>query len=134
MKKSHLALEITRWLDDDLASALACEFSYDPHDPLAVTMVFRADSEWPVRWVVSRDLLAEGMTLRAGEGDVVLWPTQEREGVAATFFMRIGGARTAFFEIPTEPFAEWLAATYLQVRRGAELEGADWDALVQLAE
>jgi hypothetical protein len=134
MKKCHLALQITHWVFSELDVPLDCEFSYNTHDPLAITLVFDTDGERPVRWIFSRELLAEGMTARAGEGDVVLWPMLDQDGEPSAFCVQVGSTRTAVFEIPAEPVAEWLARTYDMVPQGAELDGVDWDELVQLAE
>ncbi|MER6120662.1 SsgA family sporulation/cell division regulator [Streptomyces sp. NPDC001743] len=134
MKKCHLSLEITHWVTHELALDLDCEFTYDTSDPLAVTLVLGADSERSVRWIFCRQLLADGLTARVGEGEVVLWPLLDGEGEPATFCARVGGARTALLEIPARPVGQWLARTYAMVPRGTELDGVDWDELVQLAE
>ncbi|GGM13760.1 hypothetical protein GCM10010129_67310 [Streptomyces fumigatiscleroticus] len=135
MNKSHLALEITRWVTSELSLELNCEFSYDTCDPLAVTLTLDTDDERPVRWVFCRQLLADGLITRAGEGEVVIWPLLDDNGERSSFCLRVGGGdRTALFEIPTEPVGEWLAGTWTMVPRGTELDGVDWDALVQLAE
>ncbi|MFF4836727.1 SsgA family sporulation/cell division regulator [Streptomyces sp. NPDC001315] len=134
MKKCHLSLQITHWVISDLALTLKCELSYNSADPLAVTMVLDTDRERPVRWVFSRELLAEGLTARVGEGDVVLWPVHDRDGDLTSFCVRVGSVRTALFEIDAEPVVNWLARTYEMVPRGSELNGVDWDELVQLAE
>ncbi len=135
MKKCHLSLEITHWVTPTLARELKCAFSYDTGDPLAVTLVLDADGERPVRWNLCRDLLADGMVAEAGEGEVVLWPLFDAESGRSTFCVRVGGGdRTALFEIPAEPVAEWLARTWAVVPRGTELDGVDWDELLQPAE
>ncbi|MEE4546919.1 SsgA family sporulation/cell division regulator [Streptomyces sp. V4-01] len=134
MKNHHLSLEITQRVFSSLVQRLNCEFAYDTRDPLAVCLVFGAGGGRPVRWVFSRDLLAEGLTDRAGEGDVVLWPVYDRDGEPSSFCVRVGGPHTALFQIPAEPVAQWLAATYRAMPKGAELTGVDWDELVQLAE
>ncbi|MER5530032.1 SsgA family sporulation/cell division regulator [Streptomyces sp. NPDC002677] len=134
MKQCHLSLKITHWVSFELALEPNCEFWYDTHDPLAVTLVFDTYGKRPAHWVFSRDLLAEGMTARAGEGDVVLWPLYDLDDEPCSFSVRVGGARTALFEIPTGPVAQWLDATYAMVPRGAELDGFDWNELLQPAE
>lgn len=69
MKKCRLSLEVTHWVTSDLTLTLNSEISYDNHDPLAVTVVLDADGERPVRWIFARDLLADGLSARVGEGD-----------------------------------------------------------------
>ncbi|MFD9286592.1 SsgA family sporulation/cell division regulator [Streptomyces mirabilis] len=134
MKKCHLSLQIRHWVSSGLARTLNCEISYSSEDPLAVTMVFNTDAACPVGWVFSRELLADGLNARVGEGDVVLWPMHDHDGDLTSFCVRIGSARTAMFEIAAEPVVNWLDQTYEMVPCGAEFEGVDWDELVQLAE
>jgi hypothetical protein len=136
MTKCHLSLEITQWVAPGLAVPRNCELSYDAGDPLAVTVDFGVDGAQPVRWSFSRDLLADGIALRSGNGDVVLWPVHGTDGTGtpASFRVRLGSTRTALFEFPLGPVAWWLAGTYALVSQGTELDGVDWDQLVQPAE
>jgi hypothetical protein len=133
VRHSHLSLEITHHVTSSLAVRLNCAFSYRTDDPLAVTLVFGDDTEWPVRWVLCRELLAAGLVSRQGEGEVVLWPAPDDDG-PSSFCLRVGGDRTALFEIPVGPVAEWLAGTYAMVPPGTELSGVDWTGLLELAE
>ncbi|MFF3606776.1 SsgA family sporulation/cell division regulator [Streptomyces sp. NPDC002463] len=135
MKQCHLSLEITLWGTSELPLELNCEFSYDTRDPLAVTLILNSDGERPVRWNLCRRLLADGLVSRVGEGDVVLWPLFDRDGEQPSFCVRLGGGdRAALFEVPTEPVSRWLARTWDMVPSGTELDGVDWDELLQLAE
>lgn len=136
MKKCNLTLEIAQWLSCELALRLSCEFSYAEQDPLAVTLVLDTDGQRPVRWVLSRDLLADGLSARSGEGDVMLWPMYDLpDGEASSsFYLRLGSVHTALFEIPAEAVAQWLSHTYAMVPRGTEMDAVDWDALSQLAD
>ncbi|MFD6530990.1 SsgA family sporulation/cell division regulator [Streptomyces sp. NPDC060184] len=136
MKKCRLSLEITHWVTPELDLDLTCAFSYDTSDPLAVTLELDTGGPRPVRWVFCRQLLADGMTARSGEGSVVLWPLLDADDERfSSFCVRVGaGDRTALFEIPVEPVGRWLARTWAMVPRGTELDGVDWDELVQLAD
>lgn len=136
MKKCNLTLEIAQWLSCELALRLSCEFSYAEQDPLAVTLVLDTDGQRPVRWVLSRDLLADGLSARSGEGDVMLWPMYDLpDGEASSsFYLRLGSVHAALFEIPAEAVAQWLSHTYAMVPRGTEMDAVDWDALSQLAD
>ncbi|MFE6888482.1 SsgA family sporulation/cell division regulator [Streptomyces sp. NPDC057694] len=131
---THLPVEMTHWVTSMLALGRAGEFSYDTRDPLAVTLIVETDGGRLVRWVFARELLTEGLAARAGEGDVALWPVDGPGGERSAFCLRLGSTRTALFEIPAEPVARWLAGTYALVARGTELDGVDWDVLVQPAE
>ncbi|GHB11240.1 hypothetical protein GCM10010330_76520 [Streptomyces tendae] len=135
MNKCNLTLDVARWLSPELALTLSCEFSYAEQDPFAVTVVLDADGKRPVRWVLSRDLLADGLSARTGEGDVMVWPMYDLpDGGAPSFCLRLVNTVAAVFEIPTEPVAQWLAHTYTLVPRGSEMDGVDWDELSQLAD
>ncbi|MYT71733.1 MULTISPECIES: SsgA family sporulation/cell division regulator [unclassified Streptomyces] len=134
MKKCQLSLKAAHWVFADLALTRTCEVSYDSADPLAVTMVFGTDGERPVRWVLSRDLLADGLTGSVGEGDVRLWPVHDHDGGLTSLCVRLGNLHTALIEFDAEPVANWLSRTYELVPRGTELDGVDWDELVQPVE
>ena len=65
---------------------LSASFGYDPSDPWAVWITFRGASgrsTEPVRWAVGRDLLLQGITDPAGEGDIQLFPSVDENGRAA---------------------------------------------------
>ncbi|MEV5607474.1 SsgA family sporulation/cell division regulator [Streptomyces sp. NPDC052225] len=135
MNESHLSLVVTHWVTSELGLALNCELSYDAGDPLAVCLVFTGQGPRSVRWVFSRELLAEGLNARTGEGDVALWPVLDEDGETDCLRIRLGGDRTALIELDAAPVAEWLAETYGLVPPGTELDGVDWDELAaQLAE
>lgn len=134
MKKCRLSLQVTHWVFADAALTRTCEVSYDSTDPLVVTMVFDVASERPVSWIVSRDLLAGGLVDHVGEGDVRLWPVHDHEGGLSTVRVRLGSVHTALIEFAAEPVVTWLAGTYEMVPRGTELDGVDWDELVQPVE
>ncbi|MDN3028559.1 SsgA family sporulation/cell division regulator [Streptomyces sp. S.PB5] len=131
MKKCHLALTITQWVAHRLTMPMACEFIFSAKDPYAVGLIFDAEGEGPVRWVFSRELLAEGLTGMTGDGDVVLWP-EYAAGGQASLWIEVGSIHTALFEIPAKPVAQWLATTYAMVPRGQEMADAEWDELTQL--
>ncbi|WP_338692871.1 SsgA family sporulation/cell division regulator [Streptomyces sp. Q6] len=131
MKKCRLSLHITHWVFADVALTRTCELSYDGTDPLAITMTFDTCRERPVRWILSRELLAEGLVDPVGEGDVRIWPVHDRDGGLTSFRVRLGNTRTALMEFDAEPVVNWLARTYRMVPRGTELNGVDWDELVQ---
>ncbi|MFG2358793.1 SsgA family sporulation/cell division regulator [Streptomyces sp. NPDC048521] len=117
-----------------LSVPIRCEFSFHPRDPYAVTLIFDAEGEQPVRWVFSRELLNEGLTARVGQGDVAVWPEHGSDG-ASTMWLQVGNARhNALFEIPALPVAQWLASTYALVPRGQETADVDWDGLTLLTE
>ncbi|MFD0319101.1 SsgA family sporulation/cell division regulator [Streptomyces flavalbus] len=127
MRKCHLTVEGTYWLAGLVPLPISCEFSFHPEDPYAVTLIFDAEDEPPVRWVFARELLTEGLTAKAGEGDVTVWPEHEHatgpdrgsdmwSGRHSKVWVEVGDTRhRALFEIPAAPVAQWLASTYALV-------------------
>ncbi len=49
-------------------------WSYDAHDPFAVTLAVRTRSDRWVEWLVGRDLVREALDGAAGEGDIRMSP------------------------------------------------------------
>jgi hypothetical protein len=63
---------------DAKQTPLEVTLGYCPNDPWAVQLDFGISSQGlPVVWVLSRELLATGLTTPSGEGDVVIWPSAE---------------------------------------------------------
>jgi hypothetical protein len=133
MQKCHLTVKATQWVAGRLPVPITCEFSYISRDPYAVTLIFDAEGERPVRWVFSRELLTDGITAKSGEGDVVVWPESSDEG-QLSMWLKVGHTHTALFEVAAEPVAKWLASSYGLVPRGQEAACADWDELTQVLE
>ncbi|MEU2228370.1 SsgA family sporulation/cell division regulator [Streptomyces sp. NPDC018347] len=132
MSKWQHTIRLTHWLAARrLPVPIVCEFSFDPADPLAVSVTFRTGRQYPPRWVFARELLCEGFTARSGQGDVQIWPEYDQEG-GCSLWIQVGNASgTALFEAPARPVAEWLAHSYAMVPRGRELAHVNWDALAQ---
>ncbi|MFF0050741.1 SsgA family sporulation/cell division regulator [Streptomyces sp. NPDC005498] len=122
-------------MNSEHSLGLHCELSYDAEIPLAVALAFDAGGERPVRWVLDRQLLADGLTTLVGDGEVALWPMPDSGTGRSSFCLRVGERdRAALFEIPAEPVVRWLASTWNLVPRGTEPDGVRWEELVQMAE
>ncbi|ALO99367.1 hypothetical protein SHL15_8418 [Streptomyces hygroscopicus subsp. limoneus] len=134
MRKAHLASTATYWVAKRFPVIISCEFSYDVRDPYAVTLILDSEGEHPVRWVFSRELLADGLTGGAGEGDVTVWP--ENDGDDGCFlWVEVGrDPHTALFEIPADAITAWLLETYHLVPEGQEAAEVTWDELTHLIE
>ena len=63
-------------------ASLETTFDYDSADPYAVRLVFRGPSS-SVDWLVSRNLLLNGLAGPTGDGDVRCWPDRDRSGRAS---------------------------------------------------
>ncbi|MGW2098654.1 SsgA family sporulation/cell division regulator [Streptomyces olivaceoviridis] len=134
MRKAHLAFAATYWVAKRFPVKVCCELSYDPRDPYAVTLILDSEGDHAVRWVFSRELLADGLTGSAGEGDVTVWP--EGQGTDGWFlWLKVGrDPHTAVFETAADPVAEWLLDTYRLVPEGHEEVDAEWEQLTHLIE
>ncbi len=125
----HLALNL---LSADGADVpLEAELRYTAQDPLAVEALFDDGSAEPVRWVFARDLLAEGLDRRSGDGDVVVWPTQDAQARPAVHLRLRSPNDAALLEAPADALGEFLAATALLVPPGTEYQHLDIDAALE---
>ena len=71
---SLLSHDVTTLITQDgVLDAHAVLFSYEPANPYEVAIALPL-SDTKAEWVFSRDLLRDGLTTVAGQGDVVLYP------------------------------------------------------------
>lgn len=108
---------------------LVASFGYDPSDPYAVWLTFRAKSG-DVRWAVSRALLLRGLADPAGEGDIRLWPSidQDARAVVVMDFRSPGGRLVA--QVNSQDLHAFLNRTQAAVPLGTERGHLDLDELV----
>jgi hypothetical protein len=100
-------------------------FSYDASEPYEVRIVFHDGLEEPIAWVLARSLLAGGLIMRAGEGNVETWPADGGQNLV----IRLSSPdRTAEFTAPAASIARFLEATYWLAAPGAEPARTDIDA------
>ncbi len=108
--------------------------SYDAYDPYALTVAFHtggASTSDTVEWTFARELLMDGVTAPAGEGDVRVWPTMTAgEGIVCLSLCSPSGK--ALFEVPAVDLVEFLAVTYTAVPPGSESEYVDVDGELAL--
>lgn len=103
---------------------------YDAADPYAVTVEFRTGDE-PVVWTFARQLLTEGVSARAGEGDVRVWPVA-RDGEPVVCLSLSSPTGEALFEAPLREVVGFLTRTYEAIPTGSEGEHLDVDAELAL--
>jgi len=96
------------------------ELLYRSEDPFAVTMKFHAGGS-VATWVMGRDLLAEGMSMRAGDGDVRLRPLSSR----VLMLELISDQHVTVFRLPSLTLRKFLDAAYRLVPPGSERFDAD---------
>lgn len=105
---------------------LTASLSYQAKDPYAIRMVFHIDPDEEVEWMFGRDLLADGLSRRAGEGDVCLWPGTSDQSLLTIALCSPHGQ--ALFEAPLAGVTGFLQRTYQIVPAGCEAGHVDIEA------
>lgn len=106
---------------------LPATFGYAPTDPWAVWITFRGPRD-EVRWAVGRDLLLQGLTDPAGEGDIQLWPSIDEHGRAAVVMELCSPDGRLVTQLHTHELYRFLTRTLALVPVGSET--IDLDELV----
>ncbi|MDL2079022.1 SsgA family sporulation/cell division regulator [Streptomyces sp. GXMU-J15] len=114
----------------EVRAALRVDFSYDPAEPLFVTVVFRPAHDRAVTWQISRTLMCDGLRRPTGNGDVRIWPLRRTGRPVVRLRLHDHGS-TALFEIDLADLQDWLARTCEAVPPGTELDDVDWDAALR---
>jgi hypothetical protein len=113
-------------------TAVPATLVYDSADPFAVRVRFGGDStddvgaagycapddDGGVEWLLGRDLLRDGLTAPAGEGDLRLWPA--RGGLDVLFLQLRAPSGEALFELSAALVGDFLRETELLVASGTE--------------
>ncbi|MGI5135655.1 SsgA family sporulation/cell division regulator [Streptomyces sp. CA-106110] len=122
-------LDLTLWLHVSLYEGLPVEarFSYDTARPFEVNVDFSTAGGGAVTWVLSRELLINGLVYPSGEGDIRIFPPCRRHGGQHLFILLRGRIGEALLEIDYHPLQAWLVQTLRVVPFGAEAELLDWD-------
>ncbi len=119
-------LDLRLVLGGDRMLTIPATLTYAAAEPFAVTAVFRT-SEGAVSWVFGRDLLEEGLTAPAGEGDVAVWPSvaQDRRVVCLSLVSPSG---SALLQADHAQVRQFLDSSLREVPRGTEADHLDLDA------
>jgi hypothetical protein len=99
---------------------------YEPADPYVVRATFFTHTEEPAEWVLGRDLLADGLRVSAGCGDIRVWPAVGR-GDQAMYIVLGSPAGTALLEVPVQDVRTFLEDTEALVPPGTESGHIDWE-------
>jgi hypothetical protein len=103
---------------------------FDPADPFVVRAVFRSEVDGPVTWLLSRELLAEGVHRPAGAGDVRLWPVSGPDGEGVQIALRSQQGE-ALLQARRADLVALLARIDAVVPPGSEIEQAQIDEELQ---
>jgi Streptomyces sporulation and cell division protein, SsgA len=104
---------------------LHVELTYRTNDPFAVTAVFEPVSGYQISWLLSRELLIEGMHVPVGDGDIRIAPAHgDSEQINILLSSPDGQAWLMAYGAD---ITEFLDATFALVARGDEARCYDWD-------
>jgi hypothetical protein len=111
------------------------DLAYDITDPYAVQVSFHTGSGAGggdvVQWTFARQLLSDGVSVPAGEGDVQVWPSSG-DGASVVCLSLSSPSGRALFEVPLGDLVEFLGRTYQAVPTGGESDHVDVDAELAL--
>jgi hypothetical protein len=96
---------------------------YDPADPYAVTTAYQT-GPGTVRWMFSRDLLADGLLAATGDGDVTISPANDPSLIVLELNAPDG---SAVLEASAQEIAAFLNRTYEVVPMGDESAWFDFE-------
>lgn len=117
------------------SASIPVTMSYDPADPLAVTLKFR-DNMGNAEWVFSRELLRAGLSATSpeGTGDVATW--QDPSVGTISYALRVSSPfGTAEFRMSKIDVGAFLARTYDSIPEGTEvLSGLDDESIAMFLE
>ena len=104
--------------------------SYEQGDPYAVTLTFHAASG-DVIWMMARELLLQGLTSPAGDGDIRVFPSIDEDASAVTVLDFSSPNGHLVGQAPTRELQEFVAETIAVVPVGDEGGFLDLDALAE---
>lgn len=101
----------------DTTRRLPTCLAWHPGDPLAVLVMFWDTGRWR-EWVLARELLALGLSMPVGDGDVHLEP------FGSLLLMTVSNphdpVRTATLQLDATAVADFLTRTYREILLGGE--------------
>ncbi len=124
------SLQTWAWLADCRPIPLIVAFRYDSRDPWAVCLVLNAGASNAVEWYFARDLLANGLSRKAGLGDVQVQP----ESVAGAHVVRVtirGRGGHFHVRIPARDVLSFVKRTEAMVGFGTEHQHLPIDDIVR---
>ncbi|MEV7774809.1 SsgA family sporulation/cell division regulator [Kitasatospora sp. NPDC086791] len=122
--QGHLVMDLV--LSHELSLRILADVAYEAGDPFAVRFTFHLPGSAPVTWFFARDLLLDGISGPAGEGDVRIHPVGEELSEVRVVLRSPDG--DAVLRASSAPLIAFLARTDRLVPVGQELTGRELDA------
>ena len=114
---------------DGTVQHLDTDYTYLRSEPYAVTVVFRTRGlELP--WTFGRDLLAHGLEIGTGDGDVRVWPGEDPHGRRVVSLELTSPDGHLIVEADLTEVAAFVEESFALVPPGTEGEHLDLDTLV----
>ncbi|WP_063774064.1 SsgA family sporulation/cell division regulator [Streptacidiphilus rugosus] len=101
--------------------------TYRADDPYAVSLAFEDWDGQEIVWVISRELLSEGVLVASGIGDVRIWPAKRGRVTKLCLSLKSPEADVVLATSRTKVL-NWLRETEKLVPTGTESEHLDLDA------
>lgn len=117
--------EVDLLLCGPLAVPVRSSWRYGPLDPHAVHLHLALPTGGIRHWAFARALLAEGLDLPAGEGDVLFEPVAGHHHVL--LLLRGGPDEPLMLRVDSDPLSHFLNRTRRRVPPGAEHCGRELD-------
>ncbi|WP_051812412.1 SsgA family sporulation/cell division regulator [Kitasatospora sp. MBT63] len=105
---------------DDLEIPLMSELSYDPGDPLAVSITFNLSPDEEIPWVFAREVLLEGLTKPSGQGYIHIRPAGRLGTLGDVHITLFGPAGPVELAAPIPPLVAFLDRSDQTVPIGEE--------------
>ena len=105
---------------------------YDRDDPYAVHLSFpTSPGRDAIEWIFARSLVADGLSVPVGDGDVRIWPSPE-DLDGPVYVELCSPSGRALFAVPRPVLAEFVGRSHALVPPGAEGAFLDLDAELDL--
>ncbi|MEV6329915.1 SsgA family sporulation/cell division regulator [Streptomyces sp. NPDC051909] len=122
-------LTLTAVIRPDLTLPVPARLRYHRGDPYAVHLDCHVETDEPIPWAFSRDLLAAGLSMWVGLGDVSVHPSSDP--ASDTFYICLHPPdQAAVLRAPRSLVKTFLRASYTIVPAGSESEHYDMDEMV----
>lgn len=111
---------------------LDASLRYDRDDPYAVHLSFpTAPGREPIEWIFARSLVADGLSMPAGDGDVRIWPSPEDLG-GPVYVELCSPSGRALFAVARPVLADFVQRCHALVPPGSEGTFLDVDAELEM--